>query len=103
MARAETLYESLKALGEPLECAVEPTDSATGGGSLPDAAIPSAAVKVTVSGLSAEELARRLRRNEPPVIAQIRGEQVVLDLRTVLDGEELAIAEAFRRILENVN
>lgn len=103
MARAETLYESLKALGEPLECAVEPTESATGGGSLPDAAIPSAAVKVTVSGLSVEELARRLRRNEPPVIAQIRGEQVVLDLRTVLDGEELAIAEAFRRILENVN
>ncbi len=102
-ARAEALAAALVALGTSLECAVEPAESAVGGGSLPDEAIPSAGVKAAVSGLSADDLARRLRHNEPPVIAQIRGDRVMLDMRTVLDGEEAAIVEAFRRIVEHVN
>ncbi len=100
-ARAEALCAALTALGGPLECAVEACASAMGGGALPAVGIPSAAVCAAVQGMSAEELARRLRRNEPPIISPIRDGRVVLDLRTVLDGEESAVVAAFQHIAES--
>jgi L-seryl-tRNA(Ser) seleniumtransferase len=42
----------------------------------------------------ANDLLRRLREHEPPVIGRIVAERVLLDPRTVLPGEDDAIIEA---------
>jgi seryl-tRNA(Sec) selenium transferase len=43
-------------------------------------------------------LSHYLRRNEPPIIGRISEERVLLDMRTVLDGEEKIIAGALEKI-----
>jgi L-seryl-tRNA(Ser) seleniumtransferase len=56
------------------------------------------ALAVRTGTLPAAELSRRLRRNEPPVIARIRDDRVLLDLRTFLEGDEETVFKALIRI-----
>jgi len=90
----KTLREKATALKKKLDreiplltVHVTECDSETGGGSLPGTAIPSYGLAVSVPGMSAERLSFSLRRNEPPVVARIRGDEVLLDMRTLLEGE----------------
>jgi L-seryl-tRNA(Ser) seleniumtransferase len=80
-ARAERLAELVG--GE-----VEETVARVGGGALPLAELPSAACAVE------EELAERLRRGEPPVIALVRDGRTLLDCRTLTDAEIVEVAAA---------
>ncbi|NLW07145.1 MAG: L-seryl-tRNA(Sec) selenium transferase, partial [Clostridia bacterium] len=50
--------------------------------------------------ISASELARRLRQSEPPLLARIQEEFIILDSRTILPGEEKEIVAALARALE---
>ena len=68
-----------------------------GSGSLPTEAIPSVMVTVSVSGSSAEALARALRSDEAQVFGRIEDDRLRLDMRTVADGEIAAIAAALAR------
>ena len=70
--------------------------AATGGGTI-GAPIPSSAL--AVSAPSADAFARRLREHDPPVIARIEDGRVLLDARTVLDGEDATIVAALRAAL----
>jgi L-seryl-tRNA(Ser) seleniumtransferase len=72
--------------------------SATGGGTMPDHPIPTYVLALSSSAHPPQALNGLLRRNEPPVIARISGNEVLLDMRTLLDGEEKIIAEAVQRI-----
>jgi L-seryl-tRNA(Ser) seleniumtransferase len=68
------------------------TTSYAGGGSLPQAALPSIAVAVEPAG-GATAAAAKLRRNDRPVIARIEGGRLLLDLRTIQPSEDsIAIA-----------
>jgi len=78
---------------------LEDGESVIGGGSTPGTSLPTRLLAVRVEGLSAVELEARLRRSRPPVIARVERGEVWLDLRTVLDGQEEAIAQAFERIV----
>ncbi len=69
---------------------VEETVARVGGGALPLAELPSFACSV------AEELAEPLRRNEPPVIGIVRDGRLLLDCRTLADGEVDEVAAAVR-------
>jgi L-seryl-tRNA(Ser) seleniumtransferase len=60
-----------------------PDTSFLGGGTLPEEGMPSFTVRITVPGVSADELARRFRLAAVPVVARIHDAQVVLDMRTV--------------------
>jgi L-seryl-tRNA(Ser) seleniumtransferase len=71
---------------------IEPGTSVIGGGSTPDKSLPTWLIVIEKENAAAEE--RRLRQNNPPIIARIENNQVVLDLRTVLHGEEEAILQA---------
>jgi len=62
--------------------------SAVGGGSAPGAELPTRLVELQRDGLSADQIERHLRRLDPPVIARIQNDRVVLDLRTVLPQED---------------
>jgi seryl-tRNA(Sec) selenium transferase len=49
--------------------------------------------------MGAEALARRLRTGPAPVVGRIERDRVLLDLRTVNDGELDALSAALRRAL----
>ena len=69
--------------------------ASVGGGSLPGSEIASAAV--TIAAADAEGLAERLRTGRPAVLARIDGDAVILDARTVADGDVETLARAVRR------
>jgi L-seryl-tRNA(Ser) seleniumtransferase len=62
--------------------------STVGGGSAPGSALATELVAIEVAGLGADALEARLRRLDPPVIARIENDRLVLDLRTVDPDED---------------
>lgn len=62
---------------------VVPVASLVGGGTAPRASLPSCAISLRHLSLTAAELLAALRKLEPPIIARIADETVLLDLRTV--------------------
>jgi L-seryl-tRNA(Ser) seleniumtransferase len=85
--RARLWVRKLKGLGVSAE--VLPGQSTVGGGSLPGETLPTRLVALTVD--SPDALAARLRAGEPPVIARIEADHVVLDPRTVLPEQEATL------------
>lgn len=71
-------------------------ESAIGGGAYPDVDLPTWLVRVRAERLPAHALEARLRAGDPPVVARVVDEHVVVDLRTVLETEEEALAAALR-------
>jgi seryl-tRNA(Sec) selenium transferase len=55
-------------------------------------------VGVMIKGLPAWELAQKLRFSQPPIIPRVQKDEVLLDLRTVEDIQE--IVKAFQAIVE---
>jgi L-seryl-tRNA(Ser) seleniumtransferase len=65
-----------------------------GGGALPLLELPGPVVAVEVPGLGPDELATRLRAADPPVVGRIEGGRLLLDPRTLADGEIEDVARA---------
>ena len=63
-------------------------ESAIGGGSAPGVTVPTALVRLARPGWSADRLEAWLRERETPIIARIQDDAVVLDLRTVAEGDD---------------
>ena len=68
--------------------------STVGGGSLPGETLPTKLLAVQVG--SPDELARRLRAGNPPVIGRIEDDLFLLDPRTVLAEEDEVLIEAIK-------
>ncbi len=88
--RARRLARRLRRLDAEVE--VVRGRSTVGGGSLPGETLPTYLVAVHTD--SADALARRLRLGQPAVVGRIEGERLLLDLRTVLPGQERGLVEA---------
>jgi len=74
--------------------------SYSGGGSLPEAALPTRVVTIRAQGgMSTGELARRLRLHRPAVVGRIAGGRLVLDARTLEDRDLEEIAGAVGAVL----
>ena len=56
------------------------------------------ALAVAREGLSADELALRLRSGTPPVIARVEAGRALLDLRTILPEEDVVVERALREV-----
>lgn len=86
-------------LGDVPGLQVEIQDDASefGGGSVPTRQLPTRVVALRAAGLSLEALAERLRRGTPCVFARIARDRLLLDVRTLQDGEEEELAAAVRR------
>jgi len=89
-ARAEGWRGALAAAGVKAE--VVASESAVGGGSLPGETLPTRALAVSPDD-SAEALARRLRRADPPLVARIERDRVLIDPRTVLPEWDGAVRD----------
>jgi L-seryl-tRNA(Ser) seleniumtransferase len=92
--RARRLAEEMRRAAPDLEVDVVPSVARSGGGTLPTHEIPSFAVRL--GGTEAESLADRLRAAEPPVVGRVHEGTLWLDARTLLPGDEEAIAGAVR-------
>jgi L-seryl-tRNA(Ser) seleniumtransferase len=96
-ARAARLVESLRTAPQ-LTATVVTGASTSGGGSAPGSALPTALVELRLAGRSTDALERRLRALPTPVIARIERDQVVLDLRTVLPGQDEMLTNLLREL-----
>ncbi|NCA81619.1 MAG: L-seryl-tRNA(Sec) selenium transferase [Opitutae bacterium] len=95
----------LRAAAEKLAAAigagasVEEGSSEMGGGALPGVELPTALVALRSDKTSAAEIAKRLRCRDVPVIARIQDDRVVLDMRTLLPGEDEIVVAAVKEVL----
>lgn len=93
-SRARSLATILTERGTSTD--VVPSRGAVGAGAFPTHDLPSAAVALRGD---ASGLAERLRRGSPPVVVRIHDGRVLLDLRSVPERDDIALAEAVVRAL----
>jgi L-seryl-tRNA(Ser) seleniumtransferase len=97
--QAQALAGRLAAvLGASARVEVQRERSFAGGGSLPGFALPAFVVVVEPRG-SVTRCAARLRKASPPVLARIRGDALLLDVRSLLPGDEKPLEDALRAAL----
>ena len=95
-ARAQALAETLAASG--WRVAMISGSSAVGGGSAPGLELPTVLLSIATDGESADATERWLRSLDPPVIARIEHDRVVLDLRTVLPEQDQALTALLAQV-----
>jgi L-seryl-tRNA(Ser) seleniumtransferase len=75
------------------------TDTArAGGGALPLADIPTTVVALQPTTMSANDLEQQLRLGDPSIVARIKDGRVLVDPRTLTEGEQDQVVDALRRI-----
>ncbi len=94
-ARAGSWLSALGELGRG--CEVKESRSAVGGGSLPEVTLPTSVL--ALPGGDPDHLLARLRAGDPPVVARIEEDRVVLDPRTVMPWEDEAVVRSLRAVL----
>jgi L-seryl-tRNA(Ser) seleniumtransferase len=90
-----------QALGGRAHVWVEEGISQVGGGAMPTAALLSALVCVECCDLGVNEVIRRLRLNEPPVIARAEKHALALDVRTIGTPEIPAVVTALQNAVRS--
>ena len=74
--------------------------SQVGSGSVPIETLPTKLLSVKPSSLSADNLAKKLRSNVPPIFTRVQKDSVLFDLRTIQPEEDESVQEALLRILK---
>ena len=97
--RAEALAHALRSTAPDVAMTIEEETSEVGGGALPLQAMPTRVLALRPARGSAAELEARLRRGRPPVLVRIKGDRVLLDLRTVETTDEPALLQALHEAL----
>jgi L-seryl-tRNA(Ser) seleniumtransferase len=73
-------------------------ESVVGGGTAPSARLKSFAVSVRHTHLAADELLKKLRGCDPPIVGRISDSAVVFDLRTVPAHMDKTIVRALEQL-----
>jgi len=84
-ARARALAGALTAAG--VRASVLVSTGKVGGGALPLLELEGPAVEVTVGTTAAQEISRRLRLGDPPLVCRVRDAKLLLEVRTLSDEE----------------
>ena len=92
--RAETLLAQIREL--PLNGSIGEGKAHVGGGSLPQAVIPSVTLDLRPGEISLEDFAARLRRGSPPILGYIAGGKFKLDLRTIFAKQDAQVVSVLR-------
>lgn len=93
--------QSLAHSASGLSAKVAETESIIGGGAAPGKTLPSFALSLACDGMSATELARRLRHQATPIVARVEEDRVLLDLRTVDAADDQYLSEALANLLKS--
>lgn len=95
--RGRALQQRCKAAG--IACVLVEEEGQVGGGSVPTQMLRTTALALGSDRLSPDAIEARLREHEPPVIARIAKDRVLLDMRTVRDSEVDELVAALRDVL----
>jgi len=76
--------------------------SQVGGGALPLQELPTIVLAVKPSDFSVNDLEENLRKGEPPIISRISKDELILDMRTVLDEEIPLLADGIEKTLTQI-
>jgi L-seryl-tRNA(Ser) seleniumtransferase len=90
-ARARSIVEQLHGTSK-LTCRLVDGFSTTGGGSAPESALATRLLALTSTGVSTSTFDARLRASDPPVVARIEHDALVIDLRTVDASDDVVVA-----------
>jgi L-seryl-tRNA(Ser) seleniumtransferase len=94
--RARQAAQSIASAGINASCI--DGHSAVGGGAAPDARLQTLLIRIGPAGAAtASRIEKKLRHAATPVIARIEDDAVMLDMRTVLPGEEPMMVESVVR------
>ncbi|HYX29283.1 MAG TPA: L-seryl-tRNA(Sec) selenium transferase [Pyrinomonadaceae bacterium] len=100
--RAKRLFRKVCVeIPEALTIETVASESAVGGGSAPTSSLPTTVLAVACEGLTADQVADKLRQWNQPIIARIADDRVLIDLRTVSPSEEKDIEMALRAVAEH--
>jgi L-seryl-tRNA(Ser) seleniumtransferase len=97
--RAEAVAKKLES--SKLSVKVRDGESVIGGGAAPSATLPTRLLAITRDGTSADEISAGLRALDPPIIARVEDERVLLDLRTVFPDQDEVITSSLQNIFRN--
>ena len=97
---ANVLFDKLSNLNNVANIQIEDTLSQIGGGSLPAERLKSKCVSITPINMSTALLEEKLRFGESPVVARISDDKLIIDMRTVLNGEIDILADKLINILK---
>jgi L-seryl-tRNA(Ser) seleniumtransferase len=97
--QADAIAETLRKA--KLQCEVSVLDgfSQTGSGSLPGQNLPTRLVAISGTEMSSVVLGNRLRHYCVPIFTRIQDNKILIDPRTLLDGDQDIIIEALTKIL----
>jgi L-seryl-tRNA(Ser) seleniumtransferase len=96
---AESMASQLGNAQIQAEISTTPGFSQTGSGSLPDQNLATTLLVIAPKTISAQALVDKLRTCRPPIITRIQNEQILIDPRTLLKGEDVVVLQALRQIL----
>jgi L-seryl-tRNA(Ser) seleniumtransferase len=93
-ARSRRLARALRARGPAgIDVAIRDGGSVIGGGSCPDTLLPTTLVAVASASRGASRIEATLRAGSPAILVRVEQERALIDLRTVLPGEEPSLIE----------
>jgi L-seryl-tRNA(Ser) seleniumtransferase len=93
-SRAEAFARRLAQAAPDLSLSLQDGQSAVGGGAAPTVGVPTVVVSLTHPTLGPDRIAAGLRAGEPPVVARVADDQLLVDLRTVPPADEPALLDA---------
>ena len=100
--RAKSLYRRLrKDSSGNFHIEIKDDNSKVGGGALPLQDLPTKVISIKPVHLSVEGLEEGLRNYNPPIIARIDDARLLLDVRTLQEGEPKIIEEAIKMLTVN--
>lgn len=98
-SQAERIASQLRQSISNAAVTTAPGFSQMGSGSLPTQELATMLVAVQPEKISAERLANQLRHHSTPIFARIQNDQVLIDPRTLRQGDEEILIESLRKIL----
>jgi L-seryl-tRNA(Ser) seleniumtransferase len=93
-SRAEAFLSRLGEKAPDLELTLAEAQSAVGGGSAPTVGVPTVAIAITHPAIRPDRMAALLRSGNPPVVARVAEDRLLVDLRTVPPEDETTLLEA---------
>ena len=81
-----------------LEAELRDGESVIGGGAAPGSVLPTVLISIAPGRMSADEMANDLRHHDPPVVARVVDDRLVVDLRTVMLEQEATLLGALGKL-----
>ncbi|NWF98711.1 MAG: L-seryl-tRNA(Sec) selenium transferase [Nitrospirae bacterium] len=98
--RAERLARKIKKYVTNAVIKVIPDTSRAGGGSLPETDFPTFVVSIKTLNITVNEFEEKLRKGNPPVIARIKEDSLLLDARTLDEKDFPELVSRITNVLQ---